>query len=87
MSRLSGPAEVRQAEANPEAVHAAVLRLQRAAAAAGAALLPHAVFCVSDAGRGPEERDQVLQGHRHARTLLHEEDSGHDADRVPLLRQ
>ncbi|KAG8000397.1 Peripherin-2, partial [Nibea albiflora] len=33
---------------------------------------------------GPEEQHQVLQGHGHAGTLLHEEDTGHDADRVPL---
>lgn len=38
-------------------------------------------------GRGAEERHEVLQGHRHARPLLHEEDTRPDADGVQVLRE
>lgn len=74
-------------EADVEDIFAAVLRLQRVAGTRVAALLPYAVLRIPDTGRGPELRHPVLQGHGHSRALLHEEDAGHDADRVPLLRE
>lgn len=85
--RLAGPAEVLQDEAGAEALPGAELRAGGAAAAAAAAVRAHAVLRVPDAGRGPAVRAALLQGHGHAGPLLHEEDAGHDPDRVPLLRQ